>query len=465
MAARAIVGFLRSFCEAPQLRQLGSLLHATVRRPEPGVTFNDAPEKSRRTSPRLFYGWVIVAAGYVVQALNGGLLFHAFSAYVLPLQSEFGWNRTLLSSAFALIRMESGILGPLQGWMIDRFGPRRVMTVGNLLFAAGFVLLAQMQSLTGFYVSLAVVALGSSLGGFMPIATTVTNWFSRRRSTALGITLSGMGAGGLLVPAVVHLIAENGWRWMALLSAALIAGLAVPAAQFMRRRPEDHGQTVDGEPERPVVEGEAPRPEEPAFTARQALRTSTFWLLSLVHASALLIVGTVLVHQIPHMVEGIGLSATTAGSVVGVLVVVVMCGQLLGGWIGDRVNKRLIIFGAMWVHAVAMAVFAYAETSTGAVVFALLHGAAWGVRGTLINSIRADYFGRASYATISGFSSLLIMIGMTSGPMFSGIVYDLTGSYRGAFLTLAGLACVASVAALLARPPVPPATASTTPDS
>jgi len=118
---------------------------------------------------------VIVAAGYVVQALNGGLLFHAFSAYVLPLQDEFGWNRTLLSSAFALVRMESGLLGPLQGWMIHRFGPRRVMTVGNVLFAGGFLLFAQTHSLASFYGALAVVALGSSLGGFMPIATTVTN--------------------------------------------------------------------------------------------------------------------------------------------------------------------------------------------------------------------------------------------------------------------------------------------------
>jgi MFS family permease len=409
-----------------------------------------------RSGYRLFYGWIIVAAGYVVQALNGGLLFHAFSAYVLPLQDEFGWNRTLLASAFALVRMESGLLGPLQAWMINRFGPRRVMTVGNLLFACGFLLFAQMHSLATFYGALAVVALGSSLGGFMPIATTVTNWFSRHRSTALGITLSGMGAGGLMVPLVVSLIASHGWRWMATLSAVLIAGLAVPAAQFMRSRPEDYGQVVDGTPAPTPSRGDVDGPDnEPSFTARQALRTRSFWLLSLVHASALLIVGTVLVHQIPHMVKGIGLSATTAGSVVGILVVIVMCGQLLGGWIGDRVDKRLMIFGAMWVHAVAMVIFAYADGVYGAAAFAILHGAAWGMRGTLINSIRADYFGRTSYATISGFSSLLIMVGMTTGPIFSGIVHDMTGSYRGAFLTLAGLAAVSSLAALMARPPEP----------
>ena len=389
--------------------------------------------------------------------LNGGLLFHAFSAYVLPLQAEFGWSRTALASAFAMVRMESGLLGPAQGWLIERFGPRRVMTIGNVLFACGFLLFARIDSRTTFYLALAVVALGSSIGGFMPIAATVTNWFSQRRATALGITLSGMSTGGLLVPLVVWLISNHGWRWMATLSGLLIAALAIPAAQFMRRRPEDHGQRVDGLPEPEASAPPSAADREPTFTAREAMRTRAFWLLSLVHASALLVVGTVLVHQIPHMVESVGLSEARAGSVVAALVVVVICGQLSGGWVGDRVDKRIIIFIAMWFHAVAMVIFAYATSIVGAGAFALLHGIAWGMRGTLINAIRADYFGRRSYATISGYSSLLIMFGMTSGPVFSGLVRDLTGSYRGAFLTLAGLSALASVAVLLARPPTPAA--------
>ncbi|MBT3344402.1 MAG: MFS transporter [Gemmatimonadetes bacterium] len=401
----------------------------------------------------MFYGWIIVAAGFAIQLLNGGLLFHAFSAYVLPLQAEFGWSRTILASAFALLRMESGILGPLQGWLIDRFGPRPVMSVGNTLFAIGFLLFSRVDSLTSFYVALAIIALGSSLGGFMPIATTVTQWFARRRSTALGLTLAGMGTGGLLIPVVVYLIQHQGWRWMAVLSAILIAVIAIPASQLMRRRPEDYGQRPDGDPISPGHETQGAN-REPNFTASQALRTPTFWFLSLVHASALLIVGTVLVHQIPHMVESMGLSQPVAGSVVALLVVVVIGGQLLGGLLGERVDKRLIIFVAMWMHAAAMVILAYATTLTGAILFAVLHGIAWGARGTIINSIRAEYFGRRAYAKVSGFSSLLIMIGMTSGPLFAGVIRDVTGSYRDAFLTLAAFGALASFAALAARPPM-----------
>ena len=160
-----------------------------------------------------------------------------------------------------------------------------------------------------------------------------------------------------------------------------------------------------------------------------------------------------LVHQIPHMVERVGLSQEAAATNVTLLLVFVIGGQLCGGWIGDRIDKRLIMALCMWMHAAALILFAHADSRFDSTVFAIVHGTAWGVRGTLINAIRADYFGRASYATISGFASLIIMIGMTIGPLFAGFLHDLTGTYRQAFMILAGLSALGSVALMLARKP------------
>ena len=148
-----------------------------------------------------------------------------------------------------------------------------------------------------------------------------------------------------------------------------------------------------------------------------------------------------------------GLSPERAAANVAVLVAVTMASQMVGGYLGDRVEKRLIMFACMWLHAGGLLVFAYADSAAEAKVFAVLHGTAWGVRGTLVNAIRADYFGRTSYATISGFASLVIMVGMTIGPLFAGFVYDWTGAYRTAFLVLAALVALGSVAFLLARKP------------
>ncbi len=413
------------------------------------MSSNSSPQRGTG----IFYGWWIVLAGFIIQVLSGCLLFHGFGTYILPLQAEFAWSRTQVSGVFSMVRAESGLLGPLQGWLIDRYGPRAIMRIGFVLFGLGFVLFSRMDSLFTFYFAFAIIALGASLGGFMSISSTIANWFVRRRSTALGVMLAGLGTGGLMVPVLVWSLSEHGWRATALASGALVVLVGLPLSQLMRRRPEDYGYRPDGDVgEREEEEGREQEAES-SFTTKQALRTSAFWFLALGHGSALLVVGSVLVHQIPHMVEGMGLSTEMAAANVAVLVVVTMVGQLVGGYLGDRLDKRLIMFVCMWLHAGSLLVFAYADTVAAARLFAVLHGTAWGVRGTLVNAIRADYFGRASYATISGFASLVIMIGMTLGPLFAGLVRDWTGSYKAAFLVLAALVALGSVAFLLARKP------------
>ena len=419
-------------------------------------------EPSRKRPGHIFYGWYIVAGGFCIQLLNGGLLFHAFSAYILPLQAEFGWSRASLSGAYSMARAESGILGPFQGWLIDRYGPRASMVVGNLLFGLGFILFSRMDSLLTFYLSFALIALGSSLGGFMPLATTVTNWFVRRRATALGRTLVGMGVGGLFIPAIAWSLSTYGWRTTSFTSGLLVLAVALPISLLMRHKPEQYGYLPDGDPpeDQPdAIDSDKRRPRrstDPGFTARQALRTPTFWFLSVGHAAALLVVGAVLVHQIPHMVTQIGLSQEEAAAYVALLVTVNIAALLLGGYLGDRIDKRLTMFVCMWMHAISLFIFAFATTRLEVIAFAVLHGAAWGTRGLLINAIRADYFGRAAYASITGFNSLIVMIGMTGGPLFSGFLYDLAGDYQFAFLVLAALSALGSAAIFLARKPTPP---------
>jgi sugar phosphate permease len=417
-------------------------------------------ESTRKHPTRIFYGWIIVAGGFLIQLLNGGLLFHAFSAYILPLQAQFGWSRAALSGAFSMARAESGILGPFQGWLIDRFGARSTMLVGNLLFGVGFLLFSRMDTLLSFYLSFALIALGSSLGGFMPITATVTNWFARRRATAMAASMVGMGVGGLLVPVVAYSLTAHGWRATAFVSGLLVLAIGMPASLLMRHKPEPYGYLPDGDPpdgpEKAATRRQNKTAADPGFTARQALRTPTFWLLSLGHGSALLVVGAVLVHQVPHMVQSIGLSAEAAAANVALLVAISITGQMTGGYLGDRLDKRLVMFGCMWLHAIALTIFAFATTRAEAALFALLHGTGWGMRGLLINAIRADYFGRAAFASITGFNSLIVMIGMTGGPLFAGFLYDLVGDYQTAFLILAGLAALGSIALFLARKPAPP---------
>ncbi len=411
----------------------------------------------KRRANSIFYGWWIVVGGFTVQLLNGALLFHSFTAYFVFLQAEFGWSRTVLSGAFSLTRVESGLLGPIEGFLVDRLGPRAVMRAGVVLFGAGFILLSLVNSILTFYLAFSIMALGSALAGFLPASTAVANWFARRRATAMGIMMTGMGVGGLLVPAITFSLSTFGWRGTAFGSGVLILAVGLPAVQLMRHRPEDYGEMPDGEKPPETADGaERPSPQLDGLTARQALKTRGFWMLSLGHSIALLVVGAAMVHQMPHMVESGGLSVGLAGAVVALLMAVVIMGQLIGGPIGDRINKRIGIAACMVVHGAALLIFALLTNLIGAVLFALLHGLAWGVRGPLLNSIRADYFGRVAFGTIMGFSSLIIMTGMTLGPIFAGAMADWLGDYRLAFVILAGICVAGSLLFLLAKPPEPP---------
>ena len=395
-------------------------------------------------------------------------MIHSFTAYFPLLQTQFGWSRAMLSGAFALSRAEEGILGPLQGWLIDRFGPRMMVRVGMLMFGAGFILFSQTDSVLDYYLTFALMAAGSSIAGFLTVATTVVNWFERRRGVAMGIAMSGFGFGGLLVPAIALSLTSVGWRPTAFFSGVLIMIVGLPIAQLMRQRPEQYGYLPDGASTSILHSTEDSAPESlelhttpdqddvTGFTAREAMRTPAFWLLSLGHSMALLTVGAVSLHLIPHIIDSVGLSITAASSAVVVMTIFNIIGQLGGGLLSDRVSKRALAAIAMLVHSVALLTLAYATTLLPVYIFAVLHGTAWGVRGPLMTTIRADYFGRASFATIMGFSSLIVMVGMTSGPLFAGFMADLFDGYRVGFIVIAVMTGIGSVFFILARAPKPP---------
>ena len=171
--------------------------------------FREKQQAVTAAGSRIFYGWWIVGSGFLVNTFNGALVFHAFGAYVVLLEDEFGWSRTTFAFAFALQRIESGLLGPIEGWAIDRFGPRKVMMLGLVIFALGFIALSQINSILTFYLAFLMIALGSVLGSFLPVTVAVVNWFNRRRAFALAMVSMGFAAGGLIQPGVVFLLAGH----------------------------------------------------------------------------------------------------------------------------------------------------------------------------------------------------------------------------------------------------------------
>src|SRR2546421_2132997 len=197
---------------------------------------------------RLFYGWRMVGAATGMQFLQAALVNNAFGAYVAVLAEERGWSKTALSGAAALQQMEAALLGPVLGWIIDRFGPQGLIRIGVVTFGIGFMLLSQIDTLLGFYGAFIVMAIGSSFCGFFPINVALIHWFERWRARALSSLSLGLALGGIFVPVIAWSLSAFGWRVTAFASGVAYIVIGLPLAWIIRRRPEDHGETMDGLP-------------------------------------------------------------------------------------------------------------------------------------------------------------------------------------------------------------------------
>jgi MFS family permease len=410
---------------------------------------------------KVFYGWRMAGAAFGIQFMFAALLNQAFGAYVAILSEERGWSKTALSGAAALQSVESAIMGPALGWMLDRFGARNMIRTGMVVFALGFMALSQVDSINGFYVSAVMLAIGASLGGYFPLSVALIQWFERYRARAISIMSMGMALGGLALPLIAWSMQHFGWRATAFGSGILALLIGLPLATVMRRRPQDHGETIDGLPAAVVepragaaiVPGDVPHRAPGEFTVRQALHTRAFWLLALGHAFALLVVTSVNVHGITHMKEGLGYSVQQAAVVIMVLTIGQVAGVSLSALIGDRFEKRVLSALCMLGHATGLLLLTYATHPAEVVAFALVHGVAWGLRGPFMQAMRADYFGRKAIGMILGLSAVVVALGQIAGPMVAGVLADLTGNYRLGFTVLALVAGSGSVLFMMAKKP------------
>ena len=287
----------------------------------------------------LFYGWWIVAAGFGIEFLVGALIFHAYGAYAVLLREEFGWDKTvlMLSAAFAMSRAESGILGPVQGWLTDRFGPRALIRVGMGIFGVGFLLFSRIDGPVVFFLTFFMMAVGSSLGGYLPVSVAIVTWFRRRRAQALSISGMGMATGGLLAPLLAAFfspLTRFGWRWTAVASGLLVLAIGVPLAQVVRNRPEAYGLSPDGRRAPPRRRGATGRHAQ-LHGAPGDGHSRLLVHLARPRHGALLVVSAVMVHMIIHVTERLGYTLHQAGAVVALLTIMQGTGQLSGGWLGD----------------------------------------------------------------------------------------------------------------------------------
>ena len=409
-----------------------------------------------RARPKLYYGWWIVFGATLGTGLTAFAYVVGFTAFVIPVGAEFGASRASLSGIFSIAGLEGGILGPIVGYLIDKFGPRRVILLGTLMMAAGMFLLARAENLGMFYIYFVVfVTVGAGVGLGPPVMIVVANWFIRRRSLAMGLALSGVGVGGLMIPALTWVISRYGWREAEVMLGFLMLLIGVPASLMMKQRPELYGLLPDGDTSPEQAQAAIGQKEQEVdFTTAEAVKTWAFWLLSIGFTLRMFTQQAVVVHIIPSLVN-MGHPTQTAAALVSLSSVLSIAGRMGFGWIADVAPKRLVLAVVMAMIAVASVLFLGASAFRLAVLAVALYGPGQGGAVTVMFSVRGDYFGRKAYGTIQGWMSTISMAGTILGPLLGGIIYDRTGSYHLMYVLLAVAAAVSSVTYFVTRKPAP----------
>ncbi len=397
----------------------------------------------------LFYGWWIVIIGCIQDAVKGGTFNSGFSLYFLPVLTELHLSRAATSLPFSLAKLESALQGPLIGYLIDRFDLRLMMVLGTILAGLGFMLLSFTHSYLSFLlVFMGLLSVGFQTGFNQAGMAAVNHWFLRKRGLAMAIVQTGQSIGGVVIlPLVALAVLKLGWRYAAFLSGVVVFML-IPLSLLVRRSPESMGLLPDGDhrtthsppvvPLRPVRRLR----ETEEFTAREAARTSTFWLVAAFHGLRNVPYGGVSVHLVPLLVWK-GLDEPTAAFFVGLMAFSTVIVRPLTGWLGDRWSKQKIGALGVVLGGLGLAVLTYSDGALWQIVFFVILFSF----GDGINSVTwalvGDFFGRKQFGTIRGWIGMIQSLASMPAAVYTGWIYDQTQSYTYAlipFIVTYGLA-------------------------
>lgn len=403
---------------------------------------------------RVFYGWWIVGAVFLITAYVGGVVFYGFTAFFEPIADEMGWSYTQISLAASLRGLETGLFAPVIGIIADRWGSRRLVFSGALITVAGLILLSSTNSLTIFYVSFALIALGMSATTTTVLMTAVANWFRKKIGLASGIALCGFGFGGLLVPLINRLIAIYDWRMTVIILAIGMLVIVTPLSLVFRHKPEDYGYVLDGEKEDLIKHTDDSNQSQTTgrdIKASQALKSGAFWRLTIACIYVVTVVSSVVTHVMPYL-STIRVSRSISSLVAAGIPLISIFGRLGLGWLGDKFDKKIIAAGSCVAIGLGVICFGYIATTDTwmpfLILFLILFSIGYGGFSPLRPAIAREYFGRSRFGVIFGLLIGIGWLGGVVGPTLTGWIYDNWSNYQITWFVLGGISVVPFIALL-----------------
>ncbi|MBI4298965.1 MAG: MFS transporter [Chloroflexi bacterium] len=397
----------------------------------------EAPKIAR---PRIFYGYHVSAAMMVIHWYLSTAYVYGFQALFLPIISEFGWSRGVASIAASIRNVENGMMGPVIGYLVDKYGSRVAVTFGVASLGAGMVVLGMVQSLWMYYGAFMIISLGFSSIVGVPFQALIVNWFHRLRGRMLGISMSGAVASGPFVVTMVWMVDQFGWRQTSIMGGIGMWVIGLPLAWgVIRSKPADKGLLPDGDiagsaraeaSRRAAVAG-------PQIGVLDAVKNVNFWLVVLIFGMLSMSVSGLMLHQVPYF-ESVGFTKVQAASSLGYFTVLSLFGRLMAGWLMERYDGRFIMAGILGSQLAALLTMLFANQDRYwlLVVFGFFFGTTFGSMLPVRPYVNTSLFGTRAFGKIQGLLTFSAMPFSVVSPWFLGYVFDLHKSYETAIWVL-----------------------------
>lgn len=385
---------------------------------------------------KVFYGWVITFAGFIILLMSVGIR-NSFGVFFKSIEIDFGLTRGSTSTISSVYMLISCIFGFLGGWAMDRYGPRIVIFLMGSFTGLGLLLTSQTNSIWQLYITYGLLLSIGTSATFAVVITTVSRWFIKKRGFAFGITSSGGSAGLVVVaPFSAYIISHFEWRTafiiLGIASWLLIASLSL----LLRKDPGDIGLLPDGErPGEEITQRQIDRisHQPDSLSLLETFKTAAFWFLVLCNILFSLSVNLVLIHIVPHAID-LGVSATNSAIILSLMGLAAISGRLITGRVSDKTGRKapaiicalfqvIITIWLIWIQDLLMFY-----------LFAIIFGFSWGGLGNQISSLTGDTFGAGNMGAIMGTMLIGWFLGAAIGPALGGFIFDASGTYVIAFI-------------------------------
>lgn len=398
-------------------------------------------ETEMNIHPKLFYGWVIVIASFVISATLCGVSY-CFGVFLKSLESEFNLTRAVTSSIFSTNMLLYGVFAVGGGSLLDRSGPRVVVLLMGVFTGLSLFLTGRAGFAWQLFITYGLLLAVGTGAGYTVVMSTTSRWFNRKRGLALGIVGSAAGFGTLAAPPLVsYLIQEVGWRTAFIIMGMFTCSVVIPASRLLKKNPSEVGEVPDGAKSGSAqmsteAEREADRPEFAGFSLIEASRTINFWLFGSMWLLCASCYFLVLTHIVPHATD-MGISRLQAATILSLIGGGNIVGKVVIGRVSDSAGRKTTASLSALAAAGVMIGLTWSEALWMLYLFGFVWGFSFGGFDTSVAALIGDVFGLRSIGIIMGALCIPWGIGAAVGSTLGGLTFDLTQSYFIAFLAAA----------------------------